>query len=125
MNERLMHDFSLSGRCPTPRLWPACVTEARAIDGDDTVPLGQPFDYPANLKILHHGAVTVQQDKGRPLASLQVMETDPLDIEEATGGWVVPLRLTCASSGHQSRGSQDGRRGWSSPAAPRRPASAI
>jgi hypothetical protein len=106
-----MHDFSLSGRCPTPRPWPVCVTEARAIDGDDAVPLGQPFDYPANLKILHHGAVTVQQDKGWPLASLQVMEADSLDIEEVTGWWVVPLRLTCASSVHQSRGSQDGGHG--------------
>jgi hypothetical protein len=86
------------------------VTEARAIDGDDAVPLGQSFDYPANLKILHHGAVTVQQDKGWPLASLQVMEADSLDIEEVTGWWVVPLRLTCALSVHQSRGSQDGGR---------------
>ena len=41
-----------------------CVTEARAIDGDDAVPSGQPFDDPANLEILHHGAVTVQQDEG-------------------------------------------------------------
>jgi hypothetical protein len=87
------------------------VTEARAINGDDAVLLGQPFDYPANLKILHHDAVTVQQDKGWPLASLQVMEADSLDIEEVTGWRVVPLRLTCASSVHQSRGSQDGGRG--------------
>jgi hypothetical protein len=65
---------------------------------------------PANLKILHHDGVTVQQDKGRPLASLQVMEADSLDIEEVTGWWVVPLRLTCASSVHQSRGSQEGGR---------------
>src|SRR5690242_6953506 len=106
-----MHDFSLSGRCPTPGPWPVCVTEARTIDGDDAVPLGQPFDYPANLKILQHGAVAVQQDKGRPLASLQVMEADPLDIEEATGWWVFPLCLTCASSVHQSRSSHDGGRG--------------
>jgi hypothetical protein len=96
------------------------VTEARAINGDDAVLLGQPFDYPANLKILHHDAVTVQQDKGRPLASLQVMEADSLDIEEVTGWWVVPLRLTCASSVHQSRGSQEGGRGESSRAKPGR-----
>jgi hypothetical protein len=44
--------------------------------------LGQPFDYPANLKILHHGAITVQQEEGWPLASLQVMEAHSLDIEE-------------------------------------------
>ena len=93
-------------RITGPGIW-----EARAIDGDDAVPLGQPFDYPANLKILHHGAVPVQQDKGWPLASLQVMEADSRDIEEVTGWWVVPLRPTCASRVHQSRGSQDGHRG--------------
>ena len=100
VTERFVHEFSLSGRCPTLRPWPVCVTEARAIDSDDSISLGQPFEYPANLKVLHHGAVTVQQDKGRPLASLQVMKADSLDIEEATGWWVVPLRLTCASSVH-------------------------
>jgi hypothetical protein len=87
------------------------VTESRAIDGDDAISLGQPFEYPANLKILHHGAVTVQQDEGRSFASLEVVEPDPFDIKEATDGWVVPLRLTCASSDHKSRRSQDGRPG--------------
>src|SRR5438045_7779001 len=105
VNERLVHEFSLSGRCPTLRPWPVCVTEARAINSDDAISLSQPFEYSANLKILHHGAVTVQQDEGRSLASLEVMKADPFDIEEAAGGWVVPLRLTCASSHHQSRGS--------------------
>jgi hypothetical protein len=87
------------------------MTEARAIDGDDAISLGQPLDYPANLKILHHGAVAVQQDKGWPLAPLEVMEADPFDIEEAADRWVLPLRQTCAASVHQSRGSQDGGRG--------------
>jgi hypothetical protein len=105
VTERLMDELSLSGRCPTLRPWPVCVTEARAIDGDDAISLGQPFEYPANLKILHHGAVTVQQEEGRSLASLEVVEPDPFYIKEATDGWVVPLRLTCASSDDQSRGS--------------------
>ena len=61
------------------------MTEARAIDGDDAISLGQPFEYPANLKILHHGAVTVQQDEGRSFASLEVMQADPFDIKEAAG----------------------------------------
>ena len=82
------------------RPWSVCVTEARVIDGDDAISLGQPFEYPANLKILHHGAVTVQQDKGRSFASLEVMQTDTVDIKEAAGRGVVPLRLTCASSVH-------------------------
>ena len=76
------------------------MTEARVIDGDDAISLGQPFEYPANLKILHHGAITVQQDEGPSLASLEVMQVDPFDIEKAAGGWVVLLRLTCASSVH-------------------------
>src|SRR6476619_8510634 len=92
MNERLVHEFSLSGRCPTLRPWPVCMTKARAIDGDDAISLGQPFEYPANLKVLHHGAVAVQQDEGRALAPLEIVEVDPLDIEEAAEGWVVPLR---------------------------------
>src|SRR5689334_9012698 len=100
MNERLVHDFSLSGRCPTLRPWPVCVTEARAIDGDDSIPLGQPFEYPANLKILHHGAVAVHQDEGRSFASVEAMQTDTFDIKEAAGRGVVPLRLTCASRVH-------------------------
>jgi len=108
MNERLVHQFSLSGRCPTLRPWPVCVTKPRAIDGDDAVSLGQQFEYPANLKVLHHGAVTVQQNEGRPLASLEVMQTDTFDIKEAAGRGVVPLRLTCASSVHQNRRSKEG-----------------
>jgi hypothetical protein len=87
------------------------VTEARAIDGDYAVSLGQPFDYPTNLKILHHSAVTVQQHEWRSLASFEVMEADPFDIEKAAEGWVVPLGQTCAASVHQSRGSEDGCRG--------------
>ena len=59
----------------------------------------------------HHGAVAVQQDEGQALALLEIMEVDPLDIEEAAGRWVVPLRLTCASSDQQSRGPQNGCRG--------------
>src|SRR5437764_14205916 len=100
MNDRLVHAFCMSGRCPTLRPWPVCMTEARAIDSNDSIPLGQPFEYPANLKILHHGAVTVQQDKGRSFASLEVMQTDTVDIKEAAGRGVVPLRLTGASSIH-------------------------
>ena len=107
-NERFVHDFSLSGRCPTLRPRPVCMTEARPIDSNDSISLGQPFEYPANLKILHHGAVTVQQDEGRPLAPLEEMEADPFHIEEAAEGWVVPLRQTCAASVHQSRGSEEG-----------------
>lgn len=111
MYERLVHELSLSGRCPILRPWPVRMTKARAIDGDDSISLGQPFEYPANLKILHHGAVTVQQDERRSFASLAVMQTDTFDIKEAAGRGVVSLRLTCASSVHESRGSQNGRRG--------------
>ena len=98
MNKRLVHDFSLGGGCPTLRPWPVCVTEARAIDSDDSISMGQPVEYPANLKILHHGAVTVQQDEGWSFASLAVMQTDTFYIEEAAVRGVVSLRLTCASS---------------------------
>jgi hypothetical protein len=111
MNERPVHEFSLSCRYPILRPWPVRVTEARPIDGDDAVSLGQQFEYPANFKILHHSAVTVQQHEGRSLASFEVMEADPFDIEEAAEGWVVPLGQTCAPSVHQSRGSEDGCRG--------------
>ena len=63
------------------------MTEARAIHGDDTISLGQRRKYPADLKILQHGAVAVQQDERRSLASLEIMEVDPFNIEEAAG-WV-------------------------------------
>jgi hypothetical protein len=111
MNKRLVHEFSLSGRCPTLRSRSVCVTEARTIDGDDAKSLGQPFEYPANFEVLQHGAITVQQDEGRPFASLYVMKADPVDIKEAAEGWVVPLRQTCSASVHQSHGSEDGCRG--------------
>jgi hypothetical protein len=68
------------------------MTEARAIHGDDTISLGQRRKYPADLKILQHGAVAVQQDERRSLASLEIMEVDPFNIEEVAGRWVVPLR---------------------------------
>src|SRR4051794_11115465 len=111
MRERLVHEFSLSGRCPTLRLWPVCVTEARAIDGNDAISLGQLFEYAANLEILSHGTVTVQQHEGRSFASLEIMKVNAFDIQELAGRWVFPLRQTCAASVHQSRGSQNGRRG--------------
>jgi hypothetical protein len=111
MNERLAQQYRVIAvdrpgfghtNRPRSRIWtPAAQAEV----------VHKALDHPANLKILHHDAVTVQQDKGWPLASLQVMEADSLDIEEVTGRRVVPLRLTCASSVHQSRGSQDGGRG--------------
>src|SRR5689334_23288768 len=110
LNERFVHQLSLSCRCPPPRPWSVRVTEARTIDGDDAISVGQPFEYSADLKILHHGAVAVQQDEGWSLTSLEIMEAEPFDIEEAAGRWVVPLRRTCTSSDHQSHSSQDGRR---------------
>jgi len=81
------------------------MTEARAIHGDDTISLGQRRKYPADLKILQHGAVAVQQDERRSLASLEIMEVNPFNIEEAAGGWVFPLCLPGAPSDEQSRGS--------------------
>ena len=37
LNERLVHEISLSFWCPHLRPWPARMTEARAIHGDDTM----------------------------------------------------------------------------------------
>src|SRR5260370_25300443 len=89
LNERPVHEISLSFWCPHLRPWPARMTEARATHGDDTISLGQRRKYPADLKILQHGAVAVQQDERRPLASLEIMEVDPFDSERKTGRWVV------------------------------------
>ena len=74
------------------------MTEARSIHGDDTVSLGQRRKYPADLKILQHGAVAVQQDERRSLAALEIMEVDPFNIEEVADRWVVPLRPPGAPS---------------------------
>jgi hypothetical protein len=81
------------------------MTEARAIHGDDTISLGQRRKYPADLKILQHGAVAMQQDERGSLASLEIMEVDSFNIEEAAGGLVFPLRPSSAPSDEQSRGS--------------------
>jgi hypothetical protein len=98
LDERPVHEISLSFWCPHLRPWPARMTEARAIHGDDTISLGQRRKYPADLKILQHGAVAVQQDERRSLASLEIMEVDPFNIEEVAGRWVVPLRSPGAPS---------------------------
>src|SRR5712671_2161140 len=41
LNERPVHEISLSFWCPHLRPWPARMTEARAIHGDDTISLGR------------------------------------------------------------------------------------
>jgi hypothetical protein len=105
LNERLVNEFSLSVWCPNLRPWPARVTEARTIHGDDAISLRQRRKYPADLEILQHGAVAVQQDERRSLASLEIMEVNPFNIEEAAGGWVLPLCPPGAPSDQQSRGS--------------------
>src|SRR6202045_5020506 len=91
LNKRLVHEISLSFWCPHLRPWPARMTEARAIHGDDTISLGQRRKYPADLKILQHGAVAVQQDERRSLASLELLEVDPSPLEAARALGVVPL----------------------------------
>src|ERR1700730_13180428 len=105
LNECLVYELSLRGWCPILRPWPVRVTKARAIDGDDAISLGQRHKYPADLKILNHGAVAVQQDERRSLASLEIMEVDSFNIEEAAGGLVFSLRPSSAPSDEQSRGS--------------------
>jgi hypothetical protein len=105
LNERLVNEFSLSIWCPNLRPWPARVTEARAIHGYDAISLGQRLKHSADLKILQHRTVAVQQDERRSLASLEIVEVDPFNIEEAAGGWVFPLRPSSAPSDEQSRGS--------------------
>src|ERR1700730_11612249 len=95
------------------------MTEARSVDGDDAISLRQSSEDPADFEIPRHCAVAVQQHERRSLASLEIMEVDPFNIEEAAGGWVVSLRPPSAPSDEQSRGSNDGRGSSASPRAPR------
>ena len=111
LNERPVHKFSLGGWRPNLRPGPVGVTEARPIKGDDAILLRQSIEYPADFEILHHGGIAVQQDYRRSMASIEIMEVNPVDIEEGAGGRIVSLRLTGAPSDQQSRRSQDGRRG--------------
>jgi hypothetical protein len=114
LNKRLVHEFSLSGCRPGLRPGPVGVTKARPIKGDDAISLSQSIEYPADFEILHHGAIAVQEDDRRSIASIEIMKVNTVDIEEAAGGRVVPLGLTGAASDQQRRGSQDGRRDQSS-----------
>jgi hypothetical protein len=52
------------------------MAEARTVEHDDAVSLGQVVDDSADLEILDHCAVAMQQDDRRAVAPVEVMEAE-------------------------------------------------
>src|SRR5215211_567492 len=67
------------------------VTEPRAIEHDDTVPLRSHGNETARLEILDHAAVAVQQNQRLSLTTLDIVEPDAVDFDKSAGRRIITL----------------------------------
>ncbi len=71
------------------------MTETGSVENDDPKMFGRKTNKTAGINVLNHAAVAMQQNQGFARAPLNVMEPNATYIEEASGRWIVTLRLLC------------------------------
>src|SRR5690242_15586741 len=75
--------LGLRRRRPGSPTRPVAVAEARTVEHDDAVSLCQAVDNAADLELLDHRAVAMQQNQRRALAAVEVVEPDAVELDEA------------------------------------------
>src|SRR5262245_7859946 len=86
-----LHEIGLGSGRPGPRPRPFTMTKARPVEGHDPVPRRQLLDDAADLELLHHGAIAVQEKDRRLLAArVDIMEANSVDANKT------PLRRVSA-----------------------------
>ena len=81
--QRAMDQLGLRRRRPEAIARSRAAAVARAIDGDHAIALGGPRDQPGQHEVVDHRADAVHEDEGCALASLDVVEPDAIDVNEA------------------------------------------
>jgi hypothetical protein len=64
-----------------------------AIEHDNPVILGSQFDETARFEVLDHASVAVKKDERSTRSPLDVVEADPVNIEEFAGRRIIALSL--------------------------------
>jgi len=91
-----MDQIRLRVRGPRLSSWPVAVTEAGAIERDDTIVGRRPFGHATSPPVLVRHAVSVQKHQCGPVASgIGVMKPDPIDRQEFALG---RMRILCKAS---------------------------
>jgi len=80
---------------------PIAISEAGPVKGDDPVSFRHQRKDAARFPILHHRAIAVQQDQRAALPSLDIMEANAVDLDEAAFGRVGRLRALGAGAVEQ------------------------
>jgi hypothetical protein len=82
------------------------VAEPRAVERDYPVLSGCPIDQSADLEVLDHASIAVQQDERNAFAALDVVELDTVHLDQPASRRIVALCLSRQAMVHDSGGGK-------------------
>jgi hypothetical protein len=94
LREGSMDQLGLGFICPDRAAWTLAVAESRAVEHDDPVRLSRHIDQAAGLEILDHAAIAMEQDQWFAFATDNVVEANPIHLDELPGRRTVALSLS-------------------------------
>lgn len=121
--EGLLEQVRLGIRSPDDVPWPRAMPKTGTIEHHDPVVLGCEIDQSTRDEILDHAAIAVKQDQRLASAAFQIVQANPLDVDEPTLRRIIALRFvreppvydcgsrnegTCGSKRGGARMSRDG-----------------
>src|SRR6201996_542086 len=72
---------------------PQAVPKSRAIEDDHPVILSRQINQAARFEILDHAAVAVKENQRSSIATLHIVQTNPVDVDEPPLRWIIALRF--------------------------------
>jgi hypothetical protein len=99
----MVYEVGLRTGRPDPTAGALTVAKSRPVEGDDAVPLSREGQDSTDLPVLDRYAVTVEEDHRGALASLDVVQTNAIHLDEAPAGRVFAFRSARARLDEASR----------------------
>jgi hypothetical protein len=108
LREGELNQFRLGARRPHNIARPLTMAESRTIKNDNPVIFGKEIYQAAGFKILDHAPVAVEKNHRGACATLNIMQSDAVNLQKATGRRIVALgfvRKISIGHGHRSQSS--------------------
>src|SRR3954465_7774859 len=83
--KRLREKVRLRTGRPHAPAWASAMPEARAVERYHSIMRSRELEHAAQVEILHHGSISMQQDDRCPFAALDVMQPHAIDVKKSAG----------------------------------------
>jgi hypothetical protein len=93
LRERSVDQVRLGLIGPNGAAWPIAVTKSGTVKYDDPVLFRREIDEAAGQEILDHAAIAMEQDQWLSFPPHNIMEPDPVHLDEFSDWGIVPLSL--------------------------------